>query len=195
MQLGAAAEVQSSESRVFWPPRQKEISGNLVNANCSPSSTRVRVDRVWSPSPHSNTSLSLFPDPKTNETVAAQTPTSGYPSVLSSSPRGGSYEQLENGKKSEGTLGCWVFGINLRNSPTFAAPLEKERGPNIPSVPKEIVPVAASETDRNDSSYSLLKKEQKQLTSDASPNDKLSKQTSVPATRTRTKVHGQLGLV
>lgn len=188
-QLGGATEIQSKENQVVWNPRQKDISGNPMNNNSSGNS-RVRVEGMWPPS-HMNISSNHFPDLKSNKAVSAQPSSSGYPPV-SSRPNDG---QVENGKKSESSVACRLFGVNLTNNSSNVAPPEKELGGRttmIPTSPKES-PLATCETERSQNpNCSVSKTEQKQVTSNSSPNERQSKQASLPSTRTRTKVHVQL---
>ncbi|XP_027350983.1 auxin response factor 18-like isoform X2 [Abrus precatorius] len=193
-QLGSAAENQSNENPVVWSSRQKEINGNPVNANSS--SSKVRAEGMWSSSPHLNASCNFFPDPKNNKAVATQLSVSGsYPPVSSERNDDLAHDPVESGKKTENPMDCWVFGVNLTNNFTNVTLPEKEIGcpAIIPSGPKDSIAVAACETEAaQNPNYSLSNKEQMQVISDASPNEKQTKQaTIVPSMRTRTKVQMQ----
>ncbi|KAH1149607.1 hypothetical protein GYH30_043911 [Glycine max] len=201
-QLGAAtAEVQSKENQVVpCSLRQKDIiNSNPIDANNSSISSRVRMEGVWPSSPHLNVTPNLFSDPN-NNSVLARSPISGYLNVPSRSSDGPTCEHVEDGKKIENSLDCWLFGVNLTNNCSnviITTPSERElRGPIsssvAPSGPKESIPAAACETERVQTpNYSLSNKGQKQIISEASPNEWQNKQATVPSMRTRTKVQMQ----
>lgn len=185
---GAAAEVQSKENQIACSLRQKDINISLINTTNS-SSTRVQVEgRIWPSSPHLNVTSNLFSDAKSNKGVTAQSPLSGYANIASRPSDGPTRDRVEDGKKTENPLACWLFGVNLTNksSSNVITPSEKELGCPSPTVvtsgPKESIPAAACET---------TERVQKQIISDASPNEWQNKQTSVPSMRTRTKVRLQ----
>ncbi|KAK7338074.1 hypothetical protein VNO77_18672 [Canavalia gladiata] len=190
-QLGGTAEVQSNENPVVWSLRQKEISGNPMNANtCGP---RLHVEGMRS-SPHLNVSSNFFPDPKNNKAVAVQSSVSGYPHVSSRPNDDSAHDPVESGKKPENPMDCWLFGVNLTNNFTNVALPEKELGcpAIIPSGPKDSIPVAACKTEGGqNANSSVVSKEQKQIISDASPNERQTKPATVPSLRTRTKVQMQ----
>ncbi|KAL3008828.1 hypothetical protein AAZX31_07G053100 [Glycine max] len=198
-QLGAAAEVQSKENQVVpCSLRQKDIiNSNPINANNSSISTRVRMEGVWPSSPHLNATPNLFSDPNNNNSnngVSARSLISGYPNVPSRSSDGPTCDGVEDGKKTENSLDCWLFGVNLTNncSNVITTPSEREqRGPSssvVLSGPKESIPAAACETERVQTpNYSLSNKGQKQIISEASPNQWQNKQATVLSMRTRTK--------
>ncbi|XP_047160481.1 auxin response factor 18-like [Vigna umbellata] len=192
--LGGTSEVQSNESPVIWCTRMKEINVNPMNGNKS-SSSRVRVEGMWPSSPHLSVSSNLFPDPKNSKAVTAQSTVSGYAPVSSRPNDDLAHDPVECGKRSENPMDCWVFGVNLTNNFTNVALPDKELGcpPTIiPSGPKDSIPVAACETQPGQNhNYSLSNKLQKQIISDGSPSERHAKQTTVPSTRTRTKVQMQ----
>ncbi|KAF7826201.1 auxin response factor 18-like isoform X1 [Senna tora] len=191
-QLGGAAEFQSNESQVLWNVRQKDMNGNPLN-NSNSSSTRVRMEGNW-PS-HMNVPSNCFPDPQSNKAVVEQTSVSGYPPVSSQQNNRPVYDQVENEKKSENPVGYRLFGVTLTNNSGNVASLEKQLGGCTTIIPsggaKESVPIAACETEKGQNSDPSLSKEQKQETSNVSPNERQSKQVSLPSTRTRTKVQMQ----
>ncbi|XP_029129167.1 auxin response factor 18 isoform X2 [Cajanus cajan] len=186
-QLGAAAvvEVQSKENQVTCSLRQKDvINSNPINAN-----SRVRVEGVWPCSPHVNVSSKNFSDPNINNCVSARSSISGYPNVPSRSSDGPTCEGGEDGKRSENSLDCWLFGVNLSNNCSNVVISPSERGGSLSIVgsgPKESIPAAACETERVQTpNYSLSNK---QIISEASPNEWQNKQATVPSMRTRTKL-------
>ncbi|TKY64095.1 Auxin response factor 7 [Spatholobus suberectus] len=193
-QLGAAtAEVQSKENQVSCSLRQKDviINSNPINANSS-SSSRVRVEGVWPSSPHLNVTSNLFSDPSNNNGVLARSSISGYPNVPSRSSDGPTCDRVEDGKKTENSPDCWLFGVNLTNNSSNV--INSLDGLSIvpTSGPKESIPAAACETERVQTpNYSLSNKGQKQIISEASPNEWQNKQATVPSMRTRTKVRMQ----
>lgn len=192
-QLGSAAEVQSNDNQVLWSLRQKEINGNPTNTHSS--SSRVRMEGIWSTSPHVNVPSNFFADPKNIKAVAKQSTISGHSPVSSKPNDGSAHDQVEDGKKTGNPTEIWVFGVNLTNNFTNASLPDKELGcpAIIPGGPKESTPITACETENaQNSNYSLSNKEQKQIISDALPTERPSKLASVPSMRTRTKVHVQL---
>ncbi|KAL2336218.1 hypothetical protein Fmac_010664 [Flemingia macrophylla] len=188
-QLGSAAavEVQSKENQVACSLRQKDvINSNPINAN-----SRVRVEGVWPCSPHVNVTSNIFSDPNNNNVVSARSSISGYPNVPSRSSDGPTCKRGEDGKKAEHSLDCWLFGVNLSNncSNVVISPSERGGSSSIVSGPKESIPAVACETERVQTpNYSLSNK---QIISEASPNEWQSKQATVPSMRTRTKVQMQ----
>ncbi|KAK7389793.1 hypothetical protein VNO78_25087 [Psophocarpus tetragonolobus] len=193
--LGAATvEVQSKENQVACSLRQKDpINSNPINANSS-SSSRVRVEGVWPSSPHLNATPNPFSDPNNSNGVLARSSIHSYPNVPSRSSDGPTCDRVEDGKKTENSLDCWLFGVNLTNNASNGI-TPSERGPSsnvVSSGPKESIPVFACETERvQTSNYSLSNKGQKQIISEASPNEWQNKQATVPSMRTRTKVQMQ----
>lgn len=157
------------------------------------------MEGVWPSSPHLNVSPNLFSDPINNNGVSAKSSMAIYPNVPSKSSDVPTCDRGEDGKKTEkNSLDCWLFGVNLSNKccGNVISPSERElRGPissNVGSGPKESIPAAACETERVQSlNYSLSNKGQKQIISEASPNEWQNKQATVPSMRTRTKVHCQ----
>ncbi|XP_062154550.1 auxin response factor 18 [Alnus glutinosa] len=184
-QLSSAAEVQSHETCAVWATRPKDINTN---------GSRVRAEGMWPSSPHINVSLDLFSDSaEDDKTVTAQSTLSDYVSPVSSRLRNGViHDHVEKGTKSETSLVCRLFGIDLltKNSQT-TAPSDREPEIRMP-MGKGPSPTAASESDRvNNLDTSKSPKEQKQLTPDASLRETHSKQGSSLSMRTRTKVQMQ----
>jgi auxin response factor len=180
--LSSAAEVQSHETCAVWATRPKDINTN---------GSRVRAEGMWPSSPHINVSLDLFSDSaEDDKTVTAQSTLSDYVSPVSSRLRNGViHDHVEKGTKSETSLVCRLFGIDLltKNSQT-TAPSDREPEIMMP-MGKGPSPTAASESDRvNNLDTSKSSKEQKQLTPDASLRETHSKQGSSLSMRTRTKV-------
>ncbi|XP_057439679.1 auxin response factor 18-like [Lotus japonicus] len=172
-QLGGAAEPENNENRVVRSLKgQREINGN----------------------PHLNLSSNFInPEPKNNKDVAALSSACGYYPVSSRPNDGSAHDQVESGKKTENSMDCWVFGVNLTT--TFPN-VDKELGCQviIPSGPNDPLPIAACETETeggHNPNYSVSNKEQKQIISDASLNERQNKQVSIPSLRTRTKVQMQ----
>ncbi|XP_061370394.1 auxin response factor 9 isoform X2 [Gastrolobium bilobum] len=196
-QLGAAAEVvQSNENQVVCSMRQRDINSNPINTNSISSS--VRLEGKWPSSPHLNVTSNLFHEPSKNKkSGTSQSSISGYPNVSSRASDGLTCDLVEDGKKTENPMNCWLFGVNLsQNSSNVITPSDKELGcPSatiVPSGPKESIPAAACETERVQTpNHSLSNKGQKQIISDVSPMDWQNMQACVPSMRTRTKVQMQ----
>ncbi|KAE9598042.1 putative transcription factor ARF family [Lupinus albus] len=192
-QLGGVCEVQSNESHAVWSLRQKEINDNPIDTNYA--SSRVRIEGIWPSSPHLNVPSNYFPDLRNNKSVRTTQSSNVGCSPTSSTPNDGSmHDQVVNGKRTENRLDIWVFGVNLSSNLANVAvsPKEFECPTTVPSALKESVPVAACESDTcQNLNNSLSDKEQKQITSGASPNERQNTQTSAPSLRTRTKVKMQ----
>ncbi|XP_010267580.1 PREDICTED: auxin response factor 18 [Nelumbo nucifera] len=115
------AEAQGSENQVGWlPKQQKEIKGNVINSNSSCSSrTTSRPEGGW-PSTLVNVSLSLFQDKIDGKTWSVL---SGFPTLdPSRSTNSTLLDPVENGKKSEPSAGCRLFGIELINKSSVSTP-------------------------------------------------------------------------
>ena len=170
--------------------KQKEIASNPMNPD---SSSRIQLEGAW-PASHSGGSSKPSSDKRINF-VAVQPLARNYLPAIPYWPHGYCHNQVGNGKICENSANCIVFGVDFAKSSNAIAPPEKELGcpTTLPGGPKEIVPVAASETDGNQSPTNVtLKMMQKQVASDASPNEKLNKQVLAPSMRTCTKVGVQL---
>ncbi|KAG4174069.1 hypothetical protein ERO13_A11G097700v2 [Gossypium hirsutum] len=179
--VGSTLEVQSSENQVMCPMRQKEADNCLINGNGGYKS-RTPPENAWPPSPLVNVSLNLFPDSMENnyKTGALQTALTGYAKSLM-------HDQVVK-RKTETFTGCRLFGFNLTDSTSVAAPPDKEqmstsidyngvRGP---------IPAAFHVEQKPETS-----KEQKQVASETSTQEMQAKQGSATSMRSRTKVHMQ----
>ena len=185
-QVGSTPEVQSSESQVMWPMRQKEIDNSLINSSGGYNS-RTRSEIAWPP--HANVSLNLFPDSMddNSKTGTPQTVLTGYASsVQSGQSKGLMHDQVEKGKKSETSTGCRLFGFNLtERTSAFALPDKEQASTTVDyngvrwSIP------AASHIDQNPETS----KEQKQVASETSTKEMQAKQGAATSMRTRTKVN------
>ncbi|PON97280.1 Auxin response factor [Trema orientale] len=181
-QLGSTAEVQSSDSQIALPLKQKDMSnGNYYGS-------MVRSEGVWS-SPHVDISLNLFPDSTgDNKAVSARSVLSGYTSPVSSRPN----NSVEKGTKSEASVCCRLFGINLTSHST--TPSHPEREPACSVVAscsdKGSTPAAAPEADKAQQELSKLSTDQK-IISEVLRKDTQSKQGSTLSSRSRTKVQMQ----
>lgn len=184
-QVVGATEGQSSESQVVRPMRQKEIDSTIVN-NSNDCSSRLAPEGIWPSSPHLNVSLNLFPDSTDDHRiVAAQSVLSGY----ASSGRPGNaviHEEVERGKKSEASLGCWLFGIDLKHNSNTAAPLGRKVVD--PTTGTSGVKGSARAASDFDASQNQDLKEVKRGMADVSRKETQNKQGSAASTRTRTKV-------
>ncbi|CAL0308866.1 unnamed protein product [Lupinus luteus] len=192
-QFGSVGEVRSNENHIMWSLRQKEINGNPTNTNSSAS--RVCTEGLWPSSPHLNVSSNYFPDLKNNKSVAATQSSCVVDPPASSRPNNGSmHDQVDNGKTLENRTDIWVFGVNLSSNFTNVEFPEKglECAAIVPSDPKDSISIGACESENGQNlNNSLSTKEQKQIISGASPNERQNKQTCVPSSRTRTKVQMQ----
>ena len=145
----------------------------------------VRSEGVWPSSPHVDRSLNLFLDSMgDNKIVTARSVPSGFASPVSLMPN----IQAEKGTKSDASVGCRLFGINLITNSTIVSP---DREPTClvmaSSIDRGSTPVSASEADKAQiNEVSKLLVEQK-ITSEAPPRmDTQGKQGS--SSRSRTKV-------
>ncbi|KAK8500396.1 hypothetical protein V6N12_013920 [Hibiscus sabdariffa] len=193
-QVGSTPEVQSSESQVMWPMRQKEADYGRISSSGGYNS-RTRPENAWPHSPFLNVSLNLFPDSlgDKNKTKTPQTAITCYASSFQSAPsHGQKQEQVEKGKKPETSTGCRLFGFNLTDSTSAAAPTYKEQA----STPVDLNCVRESlpdvfHTDQIPETANSSK-EQKHVASETSTKEMLAKkQGASTSTRSRTKVHMQ----
>ena len=186
-------EVQSSESQVLWPPKPKEINGNVIhNSNCG--SSIGRPEGIWS-SPSVNVSLNLFQDlTEDSKTVSTRSILSGYNSSLSSRPNNGLIsDQVEKGKRIEASIGCRLFGIDLTNNSKATALLEMSCPSITSSSVKGPISAVVSEADRiQNLDVSKSSNEQKQVVPEASQKETQGRQSCTPSSRTRTKVKAEL---
>ncbi|KAL1313296.1 auxin response factor 9 isoform X5 [Arachis ipaensis] len=189
-ELGGA-EVQCKENQVVWSLRQKETNGNPMNSHSS--SSRVRMEGIWSNSPHA----SVPPNPPNNNAAAKQ----GL-SPISSKPNddGLTHDKVEVDarKKTENPTKIFLFGVNLTNNfRSNVSHPEKEQACSaiVPVGPKESTPItitASATQNAQNSNYSVSDKEQQnQISSDVLPAEKPNKLASLPSMRTRTKVQMQ----
>lgn len=176
----------------FWYPGSSQAhehtqltgAAELQGKESQIVSSRVLVEGIWPNSPH----LNVTSNPYANTNIASR-PSDGL-----------TCDRVEDAKKNENPLDCWLFGVNLNNknkSCNVNSCLEKELGcPSLNIVttsgPKEsiILTTNACETEKVQSpNYSLSNKgQQKKIISDASPNEWQNKLATVPSMRTRTKV-------
>ncbi|XP_022770596.1 auxin response factor 18-like isoform X1 [Durio zibethinus] len=190
---GSTPDVQSSESKVMWSMRQKEIDNSLINSSGG-YNPRTRPENAWPPSPHMNVSLNLFPDSidDSNKTGTPQTVLAGYASsVQSRQSKGLMHDQVEKGKKSKISTGCRLFGFNLTDSTSASVPPDKEQASTTVDYNgvRGLIP-AASHIDQNPETLKSSK-EQRQVASETSTKEKQAKQGAATSMRTRTKVHMQ----
>ncbi|XVF73011.1 hypothetical protein PTKIN_Ptkin12aG0167300 [Pterospermum kingtungense] len=185
-QVGSTPEVQSSESQVMWPMRQKEIDNSLISSNGIYNS-RTRVENPWPPSHHLNVSLNLFPDSMDDDNNQSGTPQTVLTGYASRQSKGLMHDQVEKGKKSEPSTGCRLFGFNLTEKPGASSLSDKEHVGTIVDYNdvRGSIP-AASHIDQNHETS-----EQKQVAPEASTKDMQAKQGAATSTRTRTKVQMQ----
>nr|KJB41547.1 hypothetical protein B456_007G109500 [Gossypium raimondii] len=177
--VGSTLEVQSSENQVMWPMRQKEADNCLINGNGGYKS-RTPPENAWPPSPLVNVSLNLFPDSMENnyKTGALQTALTGY-------AKGLMHDQVEK-RKTETFTGCRLFGFNLTDSTSVAAPPDKEQTSTSIDYNgvRGHVPAAFHVEQKPETS-----KEQKQVASETSTQEMQAKQGSATSMRSRTKVN------
>ncbi|XP_039046146.1 auxin response factor 9-like isoform X1 [Hibiscus syriacus] len=188
-QVGSTLEVQRSESQVMWPMRQKEADYGLINSNRGYNS-RIRPENAWPCSPLLNVSLNSLGDK--NKTRIPQAVVTDHAFSFQSGPsHGQKQEQVEKGKKSETSTGCRLFGFNLTDSTSAAAPTDKEQATTTVghNCVRESLP-DVSHTDQNPETVKSLK-ELKQVASETSTKEMQAKQGAFTSMRTCTKVHMQ----
>lgn len=181
-QLGSTTEVQSSDSQVAWPLKQKDTSnGNYYGS-------MVRSEGIWPSSPRVDVSLNLYQDSAgDNKAGSARSVLSGYGSPISSRPN----NQAEKGMKSEASVGCRLFGINLTSHSTSPSHPERESACSLmtSSSDKGCIPAAAPDADKtHNQEVSKLTMDQKTI-SEVPLKDTQSKQGSTLSSRSRTKVN------
>ncbi|KAE8708658.1 Auxin response factor 9 [Hibiscus syriacus] len=192
-QVGSTPEVQSSESQVMWPMRQKEADYGLINISGAYNS-RICPENAWPRSPLLNVSLNLFPDSlgDKNKTKIPQTVVMEHASSFQSEPSHGlKQEQVEKGKKSETSTGCRLFGFNLTDSTSVAAPTDKEQAST--TVGHNCVTESLPDVSHTDQNPETVKssKELKQVASETTTKEMQTKQGASTSMRTCTKVHMQ----
>ncbi|KAK6918154.1 AUX/IAA domain, partial [Dillenia turbinata] len=192
MQLGSASEVQICESRVMWPPRQKENNGNF-SSNINGCNLRARVDGIWSPSPLVNASLHLSQDTVEDYRPAStRSLISNYASPVSKMPSSNSTGyQMEKERKSETYTGCRLFGIELSNNSVVSnLPDKAAISPNLSTTNETIPDVAEAKKSPNTEETESLK-EHKPISEETPTKEGFSKQNFSSSARTRTKVQMQ----
>lgn len=186
-QLAGGAEVQSTERQVLWPLRQKEFDSNHLNGS-NVCSSMVTPEGIWPTSPHLNVSLNLFRETTDDyKNSAART----ILNVFSSGPSDSlSNDQAGKMKKSGTSMGCRLFGFDLkRNSNIAAAPAKEGVDSTFDSnCVKGSIPAASDSDKAQNSEFSKSLKELEQVTAEALPKETPNKQGSATSTRTRTKV-------
>ncbi|KAK6919962.1 B3 DNA binding domain [Dillenia turbinata] len=191
-QLGNASEVQSCESRVMWPPRQKETNGNF-SSNNNGCNLRARVNGMWPPSPIVNVSLHLSQDTVEDyRPASARSVLSNYVSPVSKLPSSNlTLDQMEKERKSETSTGCRLFGIELsNNSGVSNMPDKAAIGQNLSAIKETIPDVAEAKKSQTTEETESLK-EHKPISEETLTKEGLSKQSFSSSARTRTKVQMQ----
>ncbi|KAE8660516.1 Auxin response factor 9 [Hibiscus syriacus] len=191
-QVGSTPEVQTSESQVMWPMRQKEADYGLINSTGGYNS-RIRPENAWPHSPLLNVSLNLFDSlGDKNKTKIPLIVVTGHASSFQSGLcHGLKQEQVEKGGKSETSTGCRLFGFNLTDNTSAADPTDKEQASTTVghNCVRESLP-DVSHTDQNPET-AKSSKEQKQVASETSTKEMQAKQGASTSMRTCTKVHMQ----
>ncbi|KAF5196197.1 Auxin response factor [Thalictrum thalictroides] len=184
-------EVQSSESQVVWPPRQKEGSFFNNNSTCS---SKNPPDGGW-PSPVTKVSLNLFQDVNKDDKTVPTWGLSGY-SVHDQARKPNDFPVIngpvETGRKPELTGGCRLFGIELTNNSRAPPPVNVPRNQTVITSAgiEEVVqaPIYGAVSNRQPE-ISKVSGEQDQDLLQVSPKESQTKAST--CTRTRTKVHMQ----
>ncbi|KAM7261192.1 hypothetical protein ACFE04_026667 [Oxalis oulophora] len=105
-QFGGAVEVDRSENPYVWSTRESEHETNMMyNSNS-----------IFWPSPCGNISLNLFRDSKEDSSITDQLVKQPIPSD------GMLHDQVEQGKETETTFRCRLFGIDLTKTSANATP-------------------------------------------------------------------------
>lgn len=190
---GGTNEVQSSNNRVVWALGQRKLDSN--SSHCNPI---ANVEGIW-PSPPLNISLNLYPDSTfERELVQKQPQSSPYSSSVTSKPSSDLIhpDQLEKGSKPDISLGCRIFGIDLKKNssivPTNSSivPTLERRSSCLLMVSDgapEPVTMAVVTPQVDAGNLSQHSKEQ-QLSSELSTKGTQTKHISNLSSRTRTKV-------
>ncbi|CAK9309750.1 unnamed protein product [Citrullus colocynthis] len=189
-QLSGTNEVQSSNNRVVWALGQRKLDSNSNHSN-----PIANVEGIW-PSPPLNISLKLYPDSTfDSELVQKQPPPSPYSSSVTSKPSSDliQHDQLEKGNKPDISLGCRIFGIDLKNNSSIVSSLERESccPMTVADGAKDPVAAAAVTPAVVVGNLSQPSKEQLQASSELSTKGTQTKHISNLSLRTRTKVQMQ----
>lgn len=186
-QLSGTNEVQSSNNRVVWALGQRKLDSNSNHSN-----PIANVEGIW-PSPPLNISLKLYPDSTfDSELVQKQAPPSPYSSSVTSKPSSDliQHDQLEKGNKTDISLGCRIFGIDLKNNSSIVSSLERKSccPMTVANGAKDPVAAAAVTPPVVVGNLSQPSKEQLQASSELSTKGTQTKHISNLSLRTRTKV-------
>lgn len=186
-QLSGTNEVQSSNNRVVWALGQRKLDSNSNHSN-----PIANVEGIW-PSPPLNISLKLYPDSTfDSELVQKQAPPSPYSSSVTSKPSSDliQHDQLEKGNKTDISLGCRIFGIDLKNNSSIVSSLERKSccPMTVANGAKDPVAAAAVTPPVVVGNLSQPSKEQLQASSEVSTKGTQTKHISNLSLRTRTKV-------
>lgn len=186
-------EVQSNESQVVWPPKQKE--GNLFTYSSSCNSRNL-PEGGWPSAPQfTNTPLNLFQDVEEDDKTVSLWRQLSYENRDSKTMPNDfamNNDPVETPRKPETIGGCRLFGIELTNNSFTPPPL------NVPTnavilnhAAAEVIQQATASGANSDrqSDLSKVSREQNQDLVLASPKESQTKPTA--STRTRTKVHMQ----
>lgn len=186
-QLSGTNEVQSSNNRVVWALGQRKLDSN--SSHCNPV---ANVEGIW-PSPPLNISLNLYPDSTfERELVQQKHPLSSpYSSSVTSKPSSDLIQpdQLEKGSKPDISLGCRIFGIDLKNNCSIVPTLERRSSclMMVTDGAKEPVVTAVVTPQVDAGNLSQPSKEQ-QLSTELLTKGTQTKHISNLSSRTRTKV-------
>ncbi|KAF9616419.1 hypothetical protein IFM89_029673 [Coptis chinensis] len=179
-------EIQSSESQIVWPPKQKD--GNLFN-NSSTCSSRNLPEGARSSAPLLKVPLNLFQDVDEDHKTDSAWGLSGY-SMHDQSPKPKN-DLFETGRKPEIAGGCRLFGFELTSNTHVPPPsltVSTTTTQIVESVANAEGMSGANSDRQSDRTKASREKNQDLLL--VSPKESQTK-TSCAYTRTRTKVHMQ----
>lgn len=194
-EISGANEVQSSDNQVVWALGQRKLDSNVDSSNSSHCNPIAHVEGIWPSPPLLNFSLKLYPDSTCErELVPKQPLPSPYsPSVTSKSSSDLiQHDQLEKGNKTDISLGCRIFGINLKTNSSIVSSSEKKPSctTSVADGAKDSVAAAAttSQVDAGNLSQPSKEQPQPQVASELSTKGTQTKHVSNLSSRTRTKV-------
>ncbi|KAG6592910.1 Auxin response factor 9, partial [Cucurbita argyrosperma subsp. sororia] len=176
-QLSGANDVPSSGNQVVWSLWQQTLDVNVDSSrsHCNPM---AHVEGIWPspPPPLCNNSLKPLPSP--------------YSPSSTSKPSSEliEHDQSEKGNKPDISLGCRIFGIDLKKNSSIVPSLEKKsccQTTVATDIAKDPVPIAAV------TSQADAGKEQQQVASELSMKGTQTNHIPNSSSRTRTKVQMQ----
>lgn len=179
---GGNEVVQSGDNQAAWAVGQQKLNSNVDTNSSSHCNSLALVEGIWpSPPPHLNISLKLCPNSTCERELAPKHPLpSPYSPSVTSKPSTNliQHDQVEKANKPDTSLGCRIFGIDLKNNSSILSSSMET---------KPCSPNTVSQADAEQVSQPS-KEQQQVMTSEPSTKGMQTKHASNLSSRTRTKV-------